>query len=564
MKVLNEKFIHIDIDKYESKFYDLLHQFENANSAKEQSKWFMKLNDHRFIFETNFNSARLRHYREMNNELFATELNVFTKMEPRYLELVGYYYRTILRATYRDHLEGMWGKQIFRLAELKQSLYSDKIEDELEKENQLIMEYQSLLGKAVIHFSEQQMNLSELTPYLNSSDRQIRKDAHLAKYQFFQKNERRFDELLDGLVHVRNTIANKLGHSSFVKLGYQRMHRTGHTPDDLEKYRTQVEKYGVPFVSKLREAQEQRIGVDKLNYYDEGYLFADGSPSPKGTHQEMINKFKTFFSELSPETKVFIDEMLSHDLIDLTPRKDKMVGNFATYIGPDKHPFMFINLHGIANDIRIFTHEAGHACQFHMSRHWNVPEYIIPYDSAELFSFGMERLSWPCMEDFFGSNTKRYQYSHLISAFMYMPLASAVDEFEHFLYEQPAVSIEERKSKWAELERKYIPERDYDGNKFLERGTGFYEISHLFTTPFYFMDYDLAHLCAVQLWRKHQENPKEALMGFLEMCRNGGKLPFKELIKIANIKSPFEENSIQPILEFVEEWIERVEVSVNK
>jgi M3 family oligoendopeptidase len=246
--------------------------------------------------------------------------------------------------------------------------------------------------------------------------------------------------------------------------------------------------------------------------------------------------------------------------MDLDSRPGKMGGNFATYIGENKSPFLFANFHGIANDIRVFTHEAGHAFQFYMSRHWNIPEYIIPYDSAELFSFVMERFAWPWMELFFGDETKKFQYSHLVSAFMYMPLASAVDEFEHFLYNQPTASIAHRKNKWRELEIKYLPERDYEGNEFLEKGTSFYEITHMFTTPFYFMDYDLAHFCAVQYWEKHQKNPEQAWNSYLNMCKNGGYLPFNELITEANLTSPFDENSLQTLLEYVQEWIDKANV----
>ncbi|WP_433750965.1 M3 family oligoendopeptidase [Falsibacillus pallidus] len=563
MEIVDEKFARIDMDEYERTFENLLQKFNQASTPQDQGEWFMKLNDHRFVFETSLNYVRLQHYRDMKDEFFVQEFLAFTKMEPRYLKLVGDYYKTILAATYRDFLEERWGKQLFHLAELKQGSYSDEIKEELEKENQLMMEYHELLGKAETTFLDKNMKLVNLTPYLNSSDRETRKNAYKAKYEFFQKNEKRFDKILDDLVNVRNTMAQKLGYPSFVEMGYQRMNRTSHSPEDLKKYRSQIETYGVPFISGLRKSQKQRIGVDRLKFFDEGYLFAETPPSPIGSHQEILNNLQTLFTDLSPETKEFYEEMLKKDLIDLSSRPNKRGGNFATYIGRDKNPYIYVNFHGISNDIRVFTHEAGHAFQFFMSRHWNIPEYILPYDSAELFSFTMERLAWPWMEDFFGEDTNRYYYSHLIIAFMYMPLASAVDEFEHFLYELPDKSIEERKSKWAELEHKYLPERDYDGNEFLERGTGFYEIGHLFTTPFYFMDYDLAHLCSVQLWKKHQENPQEAVMSYLELCRYGGKLPFKELIKAANVHSPFEENSVKHILKFVEEWIEQAELNMS-
>ncbi|MCF6136459.1 M3 family oligoendopeptidase [Pseudalkalibacillus berkeleyi] len=554
-----EKYIGINMEKYENEFNYLLNRFEKASNYKEQSEWFRKINDQRFIFETTYNYVRLQHFRDMNDGMFKEEFSILSKIEPRYQTLVGQYYNSILNATYRNYLEEQWGKQIFQLAELKHDTYSKAIEDDLKKESQLIMEYHALLGEAVISFSNKELSLSTITPYLNSSDKLTRKKAHEAKYKFFKDNESQFDEILHELVCTRNKIATKLGYSSFIQLGYKRMNRTGHTSSDLSIYRNQVKNYGVPFVSKLRESQKNRIGVEKLKYYDEGYLFENGSRTITDSHQDVLNHYRKFLTEQSPETKAFYNELIANNLMDLSSRTNKMGGNFATYISYNKHPYLFANLQGTANDVRILTHETGHAFQFTMSRHWNIPEYIIPYDSAEIFSFGMERLAWPWFESFFGEDSKRYQYEQLITPFMYMPFASAVDEFEHYLYDHPDVSVNQRKTKWRELEHKYLPERDYDGNEFLESGTKFYEIGHLFTTPFYFMDYDLAHFCAVQLWKNNQESPKETWVNYLEMCRNGGKLPFNDLIKQAHISSPFEANSLKPVLSYIEEWIDQTE-----
>ena len=563
MKTVDKRVNHLEMNDYETEFLNRLQRFESASTFEGQNKAFICMNEHRLVFETSYNYIRLQHFRDMKNESFQKEYIRFNEIESRYLKLTTNFYHSLLNAKFRSQLEERWGMQLFRLAELKQNTYSIQIEEDLQKENRLIMEYQSLLGNAVIHFNSKEMSLSAIVPYLSSPNRSTRTRAYEAKSQFFKANEKQLDEVLNVLVQTRTTISTKLGYSSFIELGYKRMNRTSHIPSDLRKYRNQVKTYGVPFVSQLRKSQKHRIGVEKLKYYDEQYLFPDGLPSPKGSNQDVRSHFKKMFSELSPETDTFYDEMASNNCIDTSARADKMGGNFATYIGEELSPYVFANFHGTANDIRVFTHEVGHAFQFYMSRHWNIPEYIIPYDSAEVFSFGMERLAWPWMDHFFGENTKQYQYSHLTTAFMYMPLASATDEFEHYLYEQPTATIEDRKLKWRELELKYLPERDYDGNEFMEKGTSFYEIGHIFTTPFYFMDYDLAHFCSVQLWQKHQENPKRAWTNYLDMCKSGGSLPFNELMDKAQLQSPFEENSLQPLLNYVQGWIEDSEERIQ-
>ncbi|WP_349410027.1 M3 family oligoendopeptidase [Pseudalkalibacillus sp. SCS-8] len=553
--MFDQKSVQFDMDQLEEDFGCLLEDFAHASTFPEQEKWFKELNDLRFLFETKQNEARLKHYKDMKDVHAQKEFAEINRYDSRYMKLVGDYYEALLTATFRNELEDHWGQQLFRLAALKQNTYAPVIDDDLRKENELVMEYHAIFGNASIEFQNEELSLSALTPHLTSPDRNIRKMAHQAKYQFFADHEDQFDRILDELVHTRHAMAIKLGYSSFTELGYRRMNRTSHTPEDLKIYRDQVKTLGVPFVCDLRKSQQRRIGVESLKHYDENYLFGDDAPSLKGPSGEILQHMQKLFAELSPETKSFFEEMTANDQLDFTPRPHKVGGNFATYLGPEKSPYIFVNLYGIPDDIRVFTHEMGHAFQFHMSRHWNIPEYIIPYDSAEVFSFGMERLAWPWLEYFFGAETDRYKYIHLISAFLYMPVASAVDEFEHYLYEKPTAAINERKSKWRELEQAYLPFRDYDDNVFLEAGTSFYEIGHLFTTPFYFMDYDLAHFCSVQLWRKQLNFHEEAWKSYLEMCLNGGKLPFNELIRGADIQSPFEENSLEPLLEDVKEWI---------
>jgi M3 family oligoendopeptidase len=552
----DREYIRLEMSWYTKEFDNLLEQFNRADTFEAQNHLFKKLNDHRFLFETRQNFVRLMHLQDLNDVFYREEHALYSQNEPIYQSLVNKYYQSILQSLYKGQLEQNWGKQLFRLAESKVKSYSDDVLKELQEENQLISEYQQLLGKAEVTFQDEKLSLTAITPYMLSPDRGIRKRAYEARTRYFEENEQIFDELLERLVEIRTMIAEKLGYQSFIKLGYDRMNRTSVTPKEMANYRNQIKQYGVPFVSSLRKMQQKRIGVDRLKYYDERFIFPDGSPAPGN---EILQNSKILFSELSQETKEFFEELMSQKNLDLQTREGKMGGAFATYIGVDKAPFVFANFTGTANDIRVLTHEAGHAFQFYMSRHMNIPEYIVPVDSAELFSFTMERFAWPWMSLFFGEDTTKYKFGHLTEAFFYMPLASAVDDFEHFLYEFPEASIEQRKQKWRELETIYLPDLNYDGDEFMEQGGSFYAIAHLFMSPFYFMDYELAHFCAVQLWDRYNRDPDSAWKSYLMMCQTGGSKSFKELLQAANLNSPFEENSLQPLLQTVQDWIEGID-----
>ena len=561
MNFINQMQVILDIDEYEEEFTSLLKNFTAATTFNDQNECFNLLNRHRIFYMASENEAKINYFIDTSNEDFHKQHAYFQDIEPRWLSMTGKYYRSILKAKFRDQLEAMWGKQLFKIAELRQSTYSDDVAEDIQLESRLVSEYQQLLGKAVVNFQGSKLSLSTLTPHLASPDSEVRKEAFEAKTAFYMKHSADFDRILDELVKTRNRIAVTLGYPSFVRLGYDRMHKTGHTPEDLVQYRKQVREHGVPFISGLKMKQQNRIGVSKLKYYDERYSFPSGAPMPKGSPQEVLEVYQSIFHELSPETGDFFEDLLEKQNVEVESRANKMGGAFALYTGSEISPFIFANFNGTSNDVRVLAHEAGHAFQFYMSRHSNIHEYILPYDSAEVFSFAMERFVWPWMEQFFKEDTLKYQFSHLTEAFIYMPFVSVVDEFEHFLYEFPAATIQERKQKWRELEFQYMPERDYDGNEFLEQGTGFYEIGHLYMWPFYYMDYDLAHFAAVQLWSKQLEDSKSAWKSFLIMCKQGGRLPFHELLKSAGLNSPFEENSVKTLLDKVQLWIDQIDDS---
>ncbi|WP_409253912.1 M3 family oligoendopeptidase [Bacillus sp. SCS-153A] len=540
---------------FSQKFEGLLREFSQTEELEDLNRLLRKLNNLRFDFETAKNSYTLQHVQNHYDEKAEKEYNDLVSMDPEYQKLVQNYYKSLLCSPKKEELQKHWGKQLFRLAQAKVHSYDESIKEDIQLENRLMGEYGKLLGTAEAEYKGSKIGLSSLAKYMASSDRVTRQSAYEARAMFFAENEEKFDDILHQLIIVRTRISRKLGRENFVSLGYERMNRTDLSPFDLKRYRQQVKKHGVDFVSSLREMQKNRLGVGELKFYDDKIMDAEGPPSLKVDTKQILDEMKVVFEKLSTETDKFFKSLMEKGNYDVLPRTGKSGGGYATYLGNDKDPFIFANLSGVANDVSLFTHEMGHAFQFYMSRNWNCPEYIIPVDAAEIFSFAMERLTLPWMDAFFGEDTMKYKFSHLIEAFMYMPLASAVDEFEHFLYEHPEATKRERKEKWRELEESYQPEIDYDGNEYLEAGCGFHGIAHIYFNPFYFIDYDIAHILAVQLWDLARRNPKQAWKSYLEMCKAGGSRSLKEHINAAGLKSPFEEDSLSEVFSSIEKWL---------
>jgi M3 family oligoendopeptidase len=395
---------------------------------------------------------------------------------------------------------------------------------------------------------------------MENPDRSVRKAAYEAYSGFFRDHEADFDRIYDELVKVRDRMAKKIGYASYVEMAYDGLLRTEYGPKEVKAYREAIGKHIVPLVVKLRERQAKRLGLDELKYYDEAIEFTTGNATPKGTPEWIINNGKTMYTELSPETEEFFNFMTDHDLLDLVTKKGKQAGGYCTYIPDHKAPFIFSNFNGTSGDIDVLTHEAGHAFQVYSSRAYEVPEYSFPtYEACEIHSMSMEFFTWPWMKLFFEEDTNKYHFSHLQGTLLFLPYGVSVDEFQHFVYENPTATPAERKLKWREIEKKYPPLKNYDDNEFYDRGGFWFKQLHIFTSPFYYIDYTLAQVCALQFWIRSRKEGKKAWEDYVSLCKEGGSKPFLELVKIAGLQNPFQPETIPSILPEIEAYLDAVD-----
>lgn len=562
MKFCEFNYCRPDIKEMEKQFAQLLQAFTEAQSYQEQDQRMKEINGLREEFESMKEIAGIRHTIDTTDEFYTGEQDFLDEVQPIYEGLTAKYYDALCRSEFRGELEQKWGRQLFCLAELTVKTFSPEIIEDLQRENKLTSEYEALLASASIPFEGEERNLSQLLPFQQSTDRQMRKKAYEAKYAFLQAQEERLDGIYDELVKVRTEIARKLGYSSFVELGYARMKRTDYDAGMTAVFRKQIAEYIVPLAEKLRKRQQNRIGLETLYYYDEDFNFSTGNALPKGDAQWILDQAQGMYGELSPETDEFFRFMVESQLMDLISKKGKAGGGYCTYIGKYKAPFIFSNFSGTAYDIDVMTHEAGHAFQAYASRHYEVPEYAFPtYEACEIHSTAMEFFAWPWMELFFGEDGDKYRFSHLTEMLTFMPYAAAVDEFQHVVYESPELTPKERKQAWREIEKKYLPGKNYEQNSYLEEGGFWQQQGHIFEDPFYYIDYALAQICALQFWKKSNSGDEEAWEEYIRLCKEGGSKSFLELVEIAKLVSPFEEGCIQSVLADIEKWLDSVEDS---
>lgn len=560
MKFKDYEYKRPDIKAYKEEVTSYIKSFQEAKSAQEQIELIKKINKAQEHLMTMVELVLIRNTIDTTDKFYDAENDYMDEILPEEEGIRSLFYKALLGTNHKADLVKVFGELIFEKAEIISQTFDDVILEDLKTENKLASEYRKLIASAEIEFDGKKLNLSQLNPYRESDDREVRKSANKVYFDFMKDNQTSLDEIYDKLVKIRALMADKLGYSSFVELGYKRMERLDYNQDMVKNFRKQVEEFIVPICTELRKRQENRLGIGPLKYYDLSYRFNSGNPIPKGNPDWIVQQADDMYKELSPETNEFFKFMLDRELLDLVTKKGKASGGYCTYIPDYKSPFIFSNFDGTLGDVTVLTHEVGHAFQVYSSQDAILPEYAWPSsEAAEIHSMGMEFLTWPWMDKFFLEDGDKFRYVHLEEGIQFIPYGVSVDEFQHFVYENPEATPEQRRNEWREIEKKYLPHLDYDGHDYLESGGFWQKQLHIYEIPFYYIDYTLAQICAFQYLVLSLKDKEKAWNSYLNLCKAGGSRSFLGLLDLAGLKSPFEGNTVEGITTVIKEWLDGVD-----
>jgi M3 family oligoendopeptidase len=539
-----------DLDRLEEAFQSVLAELKTAETVNDALAAVEQIDAIRASVATAYNIGYIRYSIDTRDEFYRREKDWFDQHLPRTEQWRVDYYRVLLDSPHREALETHFGKQLFASAEVSVNTFRPEILEELQAVNKLSSEFTQLRGGAKIELDGETYNLSSITPLEQVPDREKRKRASTAKWNWFAEHRPRFENIYAEMVQLRTAMARKLDHENYVGLGYANMNRTDYGPEEVANFRRQVQEYIVPIAQTLYERQRERIGVDRLRYYDLGFRFPDGNPKPQGDPEAIVAHADKMYRELSEETGSFFHYLQENKLMDLEAKDGKAPGGYCTYINEYQAPYIFSNFNGTSHDIDVLTHEFGHAFQVYSSRDQRPMEYNWPtYDAAEIHSMSMEFFTYPWMEGFFGPDTEKYYFSHVAGSLRFLPYGCAVDEFQHRVYENPDLDNAGRNAIWKKMEEKYLPHLDYRDNDHLAAGTFWQSQGHIFSVPFYYIDYCLAQICAFQFMLKDERDHASAWADYVRLCRAGGSKSFLQLVELANLENPFEDGVVKKIAE---------------
>lgn len=450
----------------------------------------------------------------------------------------------------RADLEPKIGRHAFALWESDVSTFAPEIEADLTREAQLEVQYTELIASAELSFDGRLLNLSGIEPYTQSPDRDVRYRAQGTKWSFFAAHASELDRIFDEMVHLRDSIARKLGFENFIALAYRRMNRVDYGQAEIERYREQVARDIVPVAAEIITRRAKRLSIPKMMFWDESLVYPAGNPKPLGDDAWILAQAREVFDAVDPSVGQFYDMMTRHQLVDLTNREGKASGGYCTSFPTYGVPFIFASFNGTHGDVNVLVHEMGHAFADWESRAKPAFDYLTPtFETAEIHSMSMEYLTAPFFERFFGTDAERYRRQHLEDAILFLPYGVAIDHFQHIVYANPDATPAERHRMWQQMEAKYLHWRRYGDLAYPARGALWQAKSHIYHVPFYYIDYTLALCCALQFWTKSRADYRGAVADYIELCQRGGEAAFGELVRSAKLRSPFEDDSLRRVAE---------------
>lgn len=525
---------------------ELTEKIKNAASYAELKELMAEMEQVSNDMSTDCVIASIRHTLDTKDEYYEKEDEYINNTIPTIMPKLLAVDEVLMNSPFRADIEKEYGKQYFAQKELQKKTFCEANIPLMQQEAKLTNEYQKIMATAEIEFDGQTLNLYGVQKYFEHEDREVRAGAVKAYSDFYHKNEARLEEIWDELISIRNQMGKNLGYENFIPVGYMQQGRTDYGQKEVESFREQVRTEIVPLCEKLYEAQAKRLGVDEFMFYDENRVFMDGNAVPAGDDDFMVEEARKMYHEISPETGEFIDFMIEHELMDLKNKPGKASTGYMTFLSRYKAPFVFSCFNQTIFDMQVLTHELGHAFAGYMAmRHQPIADfYSESTDIAEIHSMSMEQFSYPYAERFFGEQADKFRFAHLQDAITFVPFGVAVDEFQHICYANPSLTAKERTLEWKKLEEKYMPWRKYEADDFFDRGGYWYHKLHIYLYPFYYINYTLTTMGAMEFKKKNYENHEAAWQDYLNLCKCGGSMSYLETLKYANLKNPFEQGSV--------------------
>ncbi|MBH0346414.1 M3 family oligoendopeptidase [Bacillus tropicus] len=527
------------------------------NWLREQSKviWEIEeqLRSHYIAFQCNTDV-------EKTKDTFEHDQQFVKPLLKRYQNLLDNKY---LESPFRMELDSnVYGLLDTKIKNAQKLFCEENIELEI-KEDKLVTEYFEITGGLSGIWDGEEKTITELQSYLQDSNRVIRKKAKTIISEQFLSVEKELQNILNQLIEIRHQKAKNIQLENYRDYMFKKYERFDYSAKDCYELAESIRKYVVPLKDKILLEKKEKLQVDTLRPWDVSAVTPDQKVlKPIADENDLIEKSTHIFNKLDVEFSTLLNRLNKHDCLDLTSRKGKAAGGFCEYLPASQLSFIFMNLNYTQDDIITFIHEMGHSIHNELIKSLKLRQYIeIPAETAELASMTMELFSLNYWDTFYTDkkDLKQAKINFFKDVISYLPVMLIVDQFQHWLYENPTHTSEERNEKYLQLQKHYQSNVIHIDGYENWIATSWLPVLHIFEVPFYYIEYAIAQLGALQMYKQYKEDPKQALENYKKALSLGSSQSIKEVYDAAGIRFDFSGETIKELMRFVEKELEVLE-----
>ncbi len=488
-----------------------------------------------------------------NEEVKQAYLDFVEQVQPELAKVGDSLNRKLAESPYADELDSVEYNVLLRDTRMGIAIFREEniaLGTELTKLGQ---RYNEICGAMTVQFDGEERTMQQMGKYLQVNDREVRESAYRAVGERRFQDAEEIDELYDKMIALRHQVAQNAGYENFRDYTFDSKRRFDYTPTDCEAFQTAIEQICVPLMREIDGERRDALGLKALRMWDMGHDVQGRNPLQPFTEvEEMVAGTSRMFHRLSSELGEFFDSLRDGTSLDLDSRKGKAPGGYQLQRDHSRKPFIFMNATGLQRDLETMVHEAGHA--FHSIYADEIP--LVDYRSApiefcEVAAMSMELLTHDFLDEFYSSDdANRAVREHLEGIVSILAWIATIDAFQHWIYTNPGHSKEERHQQWLNLGDRFGSILDWTGFEDW-RKVGWQRQLHLFSYPFYYIEYGIAQLGALQLWLQYQKNPQTALDNYAKSMRLGGSRPLPELFEAGEMSFDLGNSTVQGLIDAV-------------
>ena len=425
------------------------------------------------------------------------------------------------------------------------------------EQTKLVTRAQGITGGMTVEFEGEERTFPEMKAFLESNNRSVREKAWKSMVSRWMNDSEELSEIFDELIKIRHEIAKNAGFDSYTNYMFKAMHRFDYTVEDCLTFHNSIEKVCMPIVREINEKRRSSFNLEILSPWDVNEKSGSG-PDIEGKNPlrpfdnvgEMVQKLSELFHRMSRDLGNKFDKLVEMDTLDLETRKGKAPGGYQYYLEKSRVPFIFMNAAGLQGDLETMIHESGHAFHSLYCGHLDlIDERNYPIEFAEVASMSMELLTQDEWQIFYDNDDEvnRAILSHLEGVVFLLPWIATIDAFQHWIYANPNHTREERTEYWLSLRDRFGSKMDWKDNEDF-RELSWQQQGHLFGVPFYYIEYGIAQLGALQLWQTHRKSPEKALKDYENAMKLGNTKILPELFAAAELKLGFDEKHVDSLI----------------